>query len=423
MRAVLESIEAPARDELAHDYSAEETRRLVQSVLDRLPSRYGDVLEWKYIEGLSVEERAHALVVGETAARFTMPLKQYSVRRRAMYSPLCEGSRLMSTHDDTASNGVELAELLRETGTRDQATADVMREGEAAMRAEWRQVVAARQRRRAIVFAAAAAVGALAIGTTIGLQQRASPEAPIARLQRSDGEIFIAGDASHWTRLNDGQEISVGAHLRSDARAALQFDTGLAVRVDRGTAMHIAAADRLALKMGALYVDAPPGKSARPLRIDTKAASVRHLGTQYQVRADASGIEVSVREGRIVIDNPSGSSVASAGERVRVSLRGTVQRNVVSPVDDQWQWASEIAPMFVIEAQPLSMFLTWVARETGRTLIYDSPEAQSAAESVTLHGTIEGLAPDVALTAVLTTTPLHRRKTRADVLEISASAD
>jgi RNA polymerase sigma-70 factor, ECF subfamily len=69
MRAVLESIEAPASDEPAHGYSAEETRRLVQSVLDRLPERYGDVLEWKYIEGRSVEEIAAALGVGQTAAQ------------------------------------------------------------------------------------------------------------------------------------------------------------------------------------------------------------------------------------------------------------------------------------------------------------------------------------------------------------------
>lgn len=69
MRAVLESIEAPASAEPAHGYGAEETRRLVQTVLDRLPERYGDVLEWKYIEGRSVEEIAAALGVGQTAAQ------------------------------------------------------------------------------------------------------------------------------------------------------------------------------------------------------------------------------------------------------------------------------------------------------------------------------------------------------------------
>jgi RNA polymerase sigma-70 factor, ECF subfamily len=69
MRAVLESVAAPAEAEPAHGYTAEETRRLVQSVLDRLPGRYGDVLELKYIEGCSVEEIAQTLGVGQVAVQ------------------------------------------------------------------------------------------------------------------------------------------------------------------------------------------------------------------------------------------------------------------------------------------------------------------------------------------------------------------
>jgi RNA polymerase sigma-70 factor (ECF subfamily) len=45
-----------------------ETVRLVQLVLDRLPNRYGDALEWKYIDGLSVAEIAERLNVGTKAA-------------------------------------------------------------------------------------------------------------------------------------------------------------------------------------------------------------------------------------------------------------------------------------------------------------------------------------------------------------------
>jgi RNA polymerase sigma-70 factor, ECF subfamily len=69
LREALESIAAPSADEPAQGYGSAETRRLVQSVLDRLPSRYGDVLEWKYIEGRSVEEIGALLGVGHTAAQ------------------------------------------------------------------------------------------------------------------------------------------------------------------------------------------------------------------------------------------------------------------------------------------------------------------------------------------------------------------
>jgi RNA polymerase sigma-70 factor (ECF subfamily) len=69
LREALDSIAAPASDEPSHGYGNAETRRLVQSVLDRLPSRYGDVLEWKYIEGRSVEEIGALLGVGHAAAQ------------------------------------------------------------------------------------------------------------------------------------------------------------------------------------------------------------------------------------------------------------------------------------------------------------------------------------------------------------------
>ena len=42
---------------------------LVRALLDRLPGRYGDVLEWKYQEGLSVGEIAARLATTRTAAQ------------------------------------------------------------------------------------------------------------------------------------------------------------------------------------------------------------------------------------------------------------------------------------------------------------------------------------------------------------------
>lgn len=42
--------------------------RVVQETLDSLPARYGNALEWKYIQGLSVSEIAARLRVGSKAA-------------------------------------------------------------------------------------------------------------------------------------------------------------------------------------------------------------------------------------------------------------------------------------------------------------------------------------------------------------------
>ena len=48
--------------------SRREISRLVQGTLDHLPGRYGQVLEWKYVQGLSVDEIAERLGVGYKAA-------------------------------------------------------------------------------------------------------------------------------------------------------------------------------------------------------------------------------------------------------------------------------------------------------------------------------------------------------------------
>src|SRR5678815_3570206 len=46
-----------------------ELRRIVHAVLDRLPARYGEALELKYIEERSVEEIGDRLGIGHTAAQ------------------------------------------------------------------------------------------------------------------------------------------------------------------------------------------------------------------------------------------------------------------------------------------------------------------------------------------------------------------
>ncbi|HKX98984.1 MAG TPA: RNA polymerase sigma factor [Steroidobacteraceae bacterium] len=69
LRAAVESIEAPDEFDLVKGYGREEAARLVRVVLDRLPASYGDALEWKYIEGETVETIGERLGIGTTAAQ------------------------------------------------------------------------------------------------------------------------------------------------------------------------------------------------------------------------------------------------------------------------------------------------------------------------------------------------------------------
>lgn len=60
MRAVLESL-ASGDDSPERAMERDEVAALVRLTLDYLPGRYGDVLEWKYIEGCAVAEIATRL--------------------------------------------------------------------------------------------------------------------------------------------------------------------------------------------------------------------------------------------------------------------------------------------------------------------------------------------------------------------------
>ena len=58
-----------------------------------------------------------------------------------------------------------------------------------------------------------------------------------------------------------------------------------------------------------------------------------------------------------------------------------------------------------------------------RLTVYASSEAQSAANAVTLRGSIAGLDPDTALSAVLSTTQLRRYQTQDELIGIALASD
>ncbi len=68
LRASLEVLASANADNPELELQRRELSTIVQLALDRLPERYGDVLEWKYMQGLSVDEIADRLGVGYKAA-------------------------------------------------------------------------------------------------------------------------------------------------------------------------------------------------------------------------------------------------------------------------------------------------------------------------------------------------------------------
>ncbi|NOR35331.1 MAG: sigma-70 family RNA polymerase sigma factor [Woeseiaceae bacterium] len=89
IQAAVDSFQAPLQDSPERHYQRVEALRLIQVALDRLPANYGNVLEWKYVEGHSVKEIATRLEIGTEA---TQSLLARAKRAFAdVYSALTEG--------------------------------------------------------------------------------------------------------------------------------------------------------------------------------------------------------------------------------------------------------------------------------------------------------------------------------------------
>lgn len=69
IRAAVESLQAPQDQAPESELQRSENLRLIQVALDRLPPRYGDVLEWKYVEGRSLKEIGTRLDIGLEATQ------------------------------------------------------------------------------------------------------------------------------------------------------------------------------------------------------------------------------------------------------------------------------------------------------------------------------------------------------------------
>jgi RNA polymerase sigma-70 factor (ECF subfamily) len=81
VRATLEALTVLDPDDPELALRRRELSELVQVTLDHLPGRYGDVLEWKYLQGLSVTEIADRLGVGYKAAESVLARARAAFRQ------------------------------------------------------------------------------------------------------------------------------------------------------------------------------------------------------------------------------------------------------------------------------------------------------------------------------------------------------
>ncbi len=88
VRAAMESL-AAAGGGPEQSLRRKELMRLVRVALDHLPPHYGDALEWKYLDGLSVTEIGGRLEIGTKAAESMLTRARDAFRDA--FAALCGG--------------------------------------------------------------------------------------------------------------------------------------------------------------------------------------------------------------------------------------------------------------------------------------------------------------------------------------------
>lgn len=318
---------------------------------------------------------------------------------------------------DGAGEG-DLSRVLRAAGRRIEPPADMKEEMYAALHAQWRAMLAERRhssRRRRQMFAAAAGIAAVAVAGWLLREPLIGSGRAVASLGGVFGAVSVdRGWLVAERAAQSGQQIYAGDEVRTGRAAGAQIELagGIRLQFDADTHVAFASPQRLLVDAGAAYVDVRSSAAAQvtPLSIETPLGVVRHLGTQYEVRLAGAGLQVTVREGRVELTGRDGAKqTGAAGERLTLGADGQLVRTSVSPDAPDWRWAGIAPGPFVIENRPLAQFLTWVGQQLGREIVYSTADSEAEAQRVILRGSIAGLTPEQALTAVLSTTRLRSR--------------
>jgi len=315
-------------------------------------------------------------------------------------------------HPSPDDEDADLGALLRAAGPRPRAPAAMEADVRSSVEWEWRAMTAARERKaRYIRWGAAAGVAVAALGVWIARPLYAPENGPVASVARIEGLVEYRGDRDDgWANLSADTRLHAGDELRTRpyGRVALQLASGVQLRLDSATRIAFEDVHHARMRRGGVYVDSGTrgADDSRAFVLDTSAGEVKHLGTQYQVRVANGVLRVGVREGLVSIGGSGAETVGRAGEQVTLQ-DGQVSRASLAGNDAAWSWIGSVTPPFSIEGRSVDEFLAWAARETGRQVVYESPAVTAQARDIVLKGSVAGLTPDTALTAVLSTTRLQ----------------
>ncbi len=311
-------------------------------------------------------------------------------------------------------NEIDVERVLRAAGPRYRPPEDVEHKAREHLRSQWRSIVAEKRtrRQRRMGFALAAGLLVAALGVWLAGPLVTGPGEAVATIALASGEIRAkSGWLGGWRAIGNGETVMAGETLMTGpgGRVAVTLPDGVSARLDRGTRITLASDERVLIESGALYVDAGRAASG-PARLEvvTPTGTLRHVGTQYEVRLLGSQVRVRVREGQVEWSSGAGVTASgAAGEQLSIEADGVVQRDATPRFGESWDWVAAATPGIDIEGHSLADILAWASRELGCDVVFASADIQNEAAVIIVHGSITGLTPMQALNAVLATTRLQ----------------
>lgn len=307
-----------------------------------------------------------------------------------------------------ADSADAVAQLIRTAGRRMDPPSAAYERALTAATAAWETKVRRRtQKRWAVGVAASVLLAVIAVLVSNAPQESARIA---ARTDRIIGTVEVKTHGGRWTPLStDAIALQARTEIRTQAGsgAGVVLAGGASLRLADATHIALNSDSRMHLLNGKVYLDTGAAPAAQQLEVTTAAGSAIDIGTQFEVLYRNDAYRLRVREGRVRLDRGPDVFESQAGEQLTIDSRGLVARTQLPADDADWEWTQALASPPDIDGRPLSVLLTWVARETGKTIRFEKPELERKVQTTILHGNIRLLTPLDALGVMLATTDLE----------------
>lgn len=312
-----------------------------------------------------------------------------------------------------------LEALFRDVEPRPQPGEEVTDRAWTAVEAQWSELQ--KSKRSSTVWNSLALAATFLIGV-IGLTLwQGSSEVEIIQVRLAQGVVQIGEGVEQQTIHHPGLlTLQLGTAIASSGVSRWSLADGTDIRLADATTLRWLGSNEVSLLEGDIFIST---EGADSFVVQTKFGRVSDVGTQFIVSADATGLEVAVREGLVKVASPTIEHLSAPlkpGEASIITVQNShVVETSAHPADSRWSWVHE-APAGYSSNNPLEL-LKQIARDLGKRLEFSSPGVRASLANETVVGDFKGMTPSQALTILSQTSGFDWRENE-DALTIHLRA-